>query len=133
MFWRWWYLLWMAAFQYLVKHTLGGFGDPSVARRLLQPQTGNPCDCRTGTENAIPNWGQGSDGVIRDPLLAAIDCGSKTPSQVVGTSGSGSCSMNYFCVSKPQIIPVADGRLGLYPCTTFYDSMHSSCYSSVQP
>ncbi|XP_062940767.1 syncytin-1-like [Cynocephalus volans] len=91
-----------------------GFGDPGLAHQLVNKQYGKPCDCKGGTVSSPPT-----------SYISVVDC--DTHSAYLSSS-----SPAYSCVEKPKFIASSGGSLKPCPCSTFAESMHSTCYSSYQ-
>ncbi|XP_033619826.1 syncytin-1-like [Fukomys damarensis] len=102
----------------LIKSTHCGFGNPHHARQLLQGMQSQPCQCFGGTSKSftIPPMG----------TYSSQDCGDKM-AYLQYASGA-----KWKCIPKPKPLPKVNGKNPDCPCTTFKQSIHSSCYSSYQ-
>ena len=90
---------------------------------LYKSLFGAPCNCKGGTLSVQPS-----------AYTRQSDCGEKT-AYLRQTSGVGQTGIvqNWVCVKKPKIIPAIGGKPGQCPIKCKYqDSIHSSCYSSIQ-
>lgn len=98
----------------LLPGSYAGFNSNPTA--LLQ-NVGNPCDCKGGTSNTV----------LQRTHIATADCGDKTA--YLPLQGIPGLPRGYICVPKPRVSD-PHSKNHSCPCSTFQESMHSSCYSS---
>ena len=120
MFSQWLFFLLLQALLHL--RTYGGLQAPPS--NIYHVLFGPPCECRGGTT---------TDHAIPSSYTQVVDCNTKTAYLAYSPTTTGGMSKpTWSCVPKPPIIPAINGKPGPCPCTTFYPTMHSSCYNNVQ-
>uniref|UniRef100_A0A8C9DWT4 Uncharacterized protein n=2 Tax=Phocoena sinus TaxID=42100 RepID=A0A8C9DWT4_PHOSS len=96
----------------------GRIQPPPNKNALMQQLYGAPCECRGGTSETP---------VVPRRYTHMQDCGGITAYLVQVYGGTG-VKTSWQCYHKPKPLPPR----AICPCSTFQESMHSTCYSSYQ-
>ncbi|XP_040328750.1 syncytin-1-like [Herpailurus yagouaroundi] len=113
----------------------GGLNAPVDKQRLLQALYGRPCDCRGSVVStiALPHSkrivaGSVGRGGLQRSYTQTQDCGTTTAYLTQTYDTTRLQQQQWLCVNKPKPLP----PMTKCPCSTFQESMHSSCYDSYQ-